>query len=104
MLAFPAWHRYAGFTGVRLGWTVIPNELTFADGSSVAADFNRCAHFLILTSTRHLRDAIFLSHSSLSRLILFTLVLFTLVLPSQHHVHGFQRRLQHRPVGRSRRA
>ena len=36
--------KYAGFTGVRLGWTVIPKELTFADGSSVAADFNRCAH------------------------------------------------------------
>ena len=33
--------RYAGFTGVRLGWTVIPKELTFADGSAVAADFNR---------------------------------------------------------------
>lgn len=33
--------KYAGFTGVRLGWTVIPKELTFADGSSVAADFNR---------------------------------------------------------------
>jgi len=33
--------KYAGFTGVRLGWTVIPEELTFADGSSVSADFNR---------------------------------------------------------------
>ncbi len=33
--------KYAGFTGVRLGWTVIPKELTFADGSPVAADFNR---------------------------------------------------------------
>jgi len=33
--------KYAGFTGVRLGWTVIPKELTFSDGSPVAADYNR---------------------------------------------------------------
>ena len=33
--------KYAGFTGVRLGWTIVPKELTFADGSSVADDFNR---------------------------------------------------------------
>jgi len=33
--------KYAGFTGVRLGWTVVPKELVWADGSSVAADFNR---------------------------------------------------------------
>jgi LL-diaminopimelate aminotransferase len=33
--------KYAGFTGVRLGWTIVPKELTFADGSSVAGDFNR---------------------------------------------------------------
>jgi len=26
---------------VRLGWTVVPKELVWADGSSVAADFNR---------------------------------------------------------------
>ncbi len=31
----------AGFTGVRLGWTVVPNELKFADGSSVNRDWNR---------------------------------------------------------------
>lgn len=31
----------AGFTGVRLGWSVIPNELKFADGSSVNKDWNR---------------------------------------------------------------
>lgn len=30
-----------GFTGVRLGWTIIPKELRFADGSSVAADWTR---------------------------------------------------------------
>ncbi len=33
--------KYAGFTGVRLGWTVVPDELKFADGSSVRQDFNR---------------------------------------------------------------
>lgn len=30
-----------GFTGVRLGWTVIPNELKFEDGSLVRQDWNR---------------------------------------------------------------
>lgn len=33
--------KYAGFTGVRLGWTVVPNELTFSDGTPVKQDFNR---------------------------------------------------------------
>lgn len=33
--------KYAGFTGVRLGWTVVPKELLFADGFQVAKDFNR---------------------------------------------------------------
>lgn len=33
--------KLAGFTGVRLGWTVIPNELQYDDGSSVRADWNR---------------------------------------------------------------
>ena len=33
--------KYAGFTGVRLGWTVVPKELTFSDGTPVAGDFNR---------------------------------------------------------------
>ncbi len=31
----------AGFTGVRLGWSVVPNDLKFADGSSVNRDWNR---------------------------------------------------------------
>lgn len=35
--------KYAGFTGVRLGWTVISDKLTFADGSPVAKDFVRIA-------------------------------------------------------------
>lgn len=33
--------KYAGFTGVRLGWVVVPETLTFADGSKVRDDFNR---------------------------------------------------------------
>ncbi|XP_052204948.1 LL-diaminopimelate aminotransferase, chloroplastic [Diospyros lotus] len=33
--------KYAGFTGVRLGWTVVPKELHFSDGFPVAKDFNR---------------------------------------------------------------
>ncbi len=31
----------AGFTGVRLGWSVVPTELKFEDGSSVNKDWNR---------------------------------------------------------------
>jgi LL-diaminopimelate aminotransferase len=30
-----------GFTGVRLGWTVVPAELKFSDGTPVAADWTR---------------------------------------------------------------
>jgi len=30
-----------GFTGVRLGWTIVPNELKFDDGSLVRNDWNR---------------------------------------------------------------
>ncbi|VAH90021.1 unnamed protein product [Triticum turgidum subsp. durum] len=39
--------KYAGFTGVRLGWTVVPKELLFSDGHPVAKDFNRivCTSF-----------------------------------------------------------
>ncbi|XP_039173547.1 LL-diaminopimelate aminotransferase, chloroplastic [Eucalyptus grandis] len=33
--------KYAGFTGVRLGWTVVPKELLFSDGFPVAKDFSR---------------------------------------------------------------
>ena len=33
--------KYAGFTGVRLGWTVVPSALKFADGTPVRNDFNR---------------------------------------------------------------
>lgn len=33
--------KYAGFTGVRLGWTVVPKKLLFSDGFPVAKDFNR---------------------------------------------------------------
>jgi len=33
--------KYAGFTGVRLGWTIVPADLKFSDGSPVRNDFNR---------------------------------------------------------------
>lgn len=33
--------KLAGFTGVRLGWSVVPSDLKFADGSSVKNDWNR---------------------------------------------------------------
>lgn len=33
--------RYAGFTGVRLGWTVVPKALKYRDGAPVHADWNR---------------------------------------------------------------
>ena len=33
--------KYAGFTGVRLGWTVVPENLKFKDGTPVRQDFNR---------------------------------------------------------------
>lgn len=33
--------KIAGFTGVRLGWTVVPQELSFDDGSPVARDWLR---------------------------------------------------------------
>ncbi|KAG1659071.1 hypothetical protein FOA52_012072 [Chlamydomonas sp. UWO 241] len=35
--------KYAGFTGVRLGWTVVPKAIKFADGSPVWNDWNRMA-------------------------------------------------------------
>lgn len=39
--------KYAGFTGVRLGWTVVPKILLYSDGFPVANDFNRivCTSF-----------------------------------------------------------
>lgn len=37
--------KIAGFTGVRLGWTIVPEQLKFSDGSSVKRDWMR------LTST-----------------------------------------------------
>lgn len=33
--------KLAGFTGIRLGWTVIPDALKYEDGSSVKNDWNR---------------------------------------------------------------
>ncbi|XP_030453623.1 probable LL-diaminopimelate aminotransferase, chloroplastic [Syzygium oleosum] len=33
--------KFAGFTGVRLGWTVVPKELKYSNGFPVMKDFNR---------------------------------------------------------------
>ncbi|KAK4751781.1 hypothetical protein SAY87_020579 [Trapa incisa] len=33
--------KFAGFTGVRLGWTVVPNELTYSSGFPLIKDYNR---------------------------------------------------------------
>ncbi|KAI4296327.1 hypothetical protein L6164_036293 [Bauhinia variegata] len=33
--------KFSGFTGVRLGWTVVPEELLFSNGFPVVNDFNR---------------------------------------------------------------
>lgn len=33
--------KLAGFTGIRLGWTVVPDELKYEDGFPVKADWNR---------------------------------------------------------------
>ncbi|KAG9451631.1 hypothetical protein H6P81_011596 [Aristolochia fimbriata] len=33
--------KFAGFTGVRLGWTVVPEELLFSNGEPLIKDFNR---------------------------------------------------------------
>ncbi|XP_043697811.1 aminotransferase ALD1, chloroplastic-like [Telopea speciosissima] len=33
--------KFAGFTGVRLGWTVVPEELKYANGFPVIKDYNR---------------------------------------------------------------
>lgn len=33
--------KFAGFTGVRLGWTVVPEELLYSNGFPVIHDFNR---------------------------------------------------------------
>lgn len=33
--------KYAGFTGVRLGWTIVPSGLKFSDGTPVRNDWNR---------------------------------------------------------------
>lgn len=40
-LEISSFSKIAGFTGVRLGWTVIPEELKYDDGSSVKTDWNR---------------------------------------------------------------
>ncbi len=39
--------KYAGFTGTRLGWTVIPDALKLADGSKVQVRARPCLFALI---------------------------------------------------------
>src|SRR5262249_6672781 len=33
--------KLAGFTGIRLGWTVVPEALKYEDGTSIRSDWNR---------------------------------------------------------------
>ncbi len=33
--------KFAGFTGVRLGWSVVPEELLYSNGFPVIKDYNR---------------------------------------------------------------
>lgn len=33
--------KFAGFTGVRLGWTIIPDELLYSNGFPIINDFHR---------------------------------------------------------------
>lgn len=40
-LEVSSFSKIAGFTGVRLGWTVVPEALKYEDGTSVRADWNR---------------------------------------------------------------
>ncbi|KAL3843823.1 hypothetical protein ACJIZ3_001226 [Penstemon smallii] len=40
-LEVSSFSKYAGFTGVRLGWTAVPKELLYSNGFPVAKDFNR---------------------------------------------------------------
>jgi LL-diaminopimelate aminotransferase len=40
-LEIGSFSKLAGFTGVRLGWSVVPEELKYDDGASVRADWNR---------------------------------------------------------------
>lgn len=40
-LEINSFSKVAGFTGVRLGWTVVPEELKFEDGTPVSKDWNR---------------------------------------------------------------
>ena len=33
--------KLAGFTGVRLGWSIVPSDLKYSDGTSIKSDWNR---------------------------------------------------------------
>ena len=36
--------KLAGFTGIRLGWKIVPIELKYVDGGSILSDFRRLIH------------------------------------------------------------
>ncbi|MCY3975461.1 MAG: LL-diaminopimelate aminotransferase [Simkaniaceae bacterium] len=42
----------AGFTGIRLGWTVVPKRLTYDDGSSIREDWSRLVSTLFNGASR----------------------------------------------------
>eukprot|EP01026_Neomeris_dumetosa_P054434 TRINITY_DN48986_c0_g1_i4.p1 TRINITY_DN48986_c0_g1~~TRINITY_DN48986_c0_g1_i4.p1 ORF type:complete len:449 (-),score=55.24 TRINITY_DN48986_c0_g1_i4:235-1497(-) len=44
--------KYAGFTGIRLGWTVVPHQLKFADGHPVNKDWTRVMNTLFNGASR----------------------------------------------------
>ncbi len=44
--------KLVGFTGIRLGWTVVPKELKYKDGGSVLSDYRRLMHTLFNGASR----------------------------------------------------
>ena len=66
--------KLAGFTGVRLGWTVIPEELKYDDGASVNADWNRltCTIFNGASNIAQAGGAAVLEEQGLQEIALLT--------------------------------
>ena len=52
--------KYAGFTGVRLGWTVVPSNLKFADGTPGTHSALGITQLTIIFTSPH---SIFLEHN-----------------------------------------
>eukprot|EP01025_Chloroclados_australasicus_P006541 TRINITY_DN12101_c0_g1_i1.p2 TRINITY_DN12101_c0_g1~~TRINITY_DN12101_c0_g1_i1.p2 ORF type:complete len:472 (-),score=54.39 TRINITY_DN12101_c0_g1_i1:432-1658(-) len=44
--------KYAGFTGIRLGWTVVPHQVKFADGTPVNKDWTRVTNTIFNGASR----------------------------------------------------